>query len=176
MFLFGKTKTSDTQTQKPDQPMENISETQTPNQISPTPAKPDNTKFIILILIGALLAVLIPLGVLVLSSQENQSAIENQQQTSATPPVCQAITITDTLNQPLTQEQLTTLRPFDEIKIAVSAPSPLIDKARFRVNGSTWQEITIKSDDAFIGNYIIPQGIKKFTIEAEVHTQEEGWL
>ena len=161
---------------QPNQPTTPVQTEANTQQISTTPIKPNNKRYIAIIAIGASLAVLIPLGVLVLNSKDKQTVVESQQDTQTTTPVCQAITITDTLNKPLSQEQLSLLQPFDEVKIAISASSPQIDKARFRVNGSTWQEVTIKNNSAFIGNYIIPEGTKKFTIEAEVHSPSEGWL
>ena len=177
IYFFRKKKIAQnfpvSQTNQPTTPIQAETNTQ---QISTSPVKPNNKRYIAIIAIGASLAVLIPLGVLVLNSQEKQTVVESQQDTQTATPVCQAVTITDTLNQPLSQEQLSLLRPFDEVKIAISASSPQIDKARFRVNGSTWQEVTIKNNRTFIGNYIIPEGTKKFTIEAEVHNPSEGWL
>lgn len=148
-----------------------------PANISTQPANPNNKRFITIIIFAALLAILIPTTVLVISKnrqQKNETGQIQQQEPAAA--VCNAVTITDTLNQVLTSDQLSLLRPFDEVKIAISAPNPTLDKARFRVNGSTWQEVTIKENGAFIGNYILPSGIAKFTIEAEVHDPDQGWL
>lgn len=148
-----------------------------PSSVSAQPANPDNKRFIIIIIFAALLAILIPTTVLVISKnrqQKNETGQIPKQESIA--PACNAVTITDTLNQVLTADQLSLLRPFDEVKIAISAPNSSLDKARFRVNGSTWQEVTIKENGAFIGNYILPEGIAKFTIEAEVHDPTSGWL
>lgn len=145
--------------------------------ISPKPAAPDNRRFLIIVIFGAILAILIPVTIIILS--RNRQTQEIQQQTSqqeGSVASCQAITITDTLNQPLSNEQLSTLRPFDEVKIIINVGTPNISKARFRVNGSIWQEVTIKENGAFIGNYIIPQGPTKFTVEAEVYDSTKGWL
>lgn len=161
-----------------DQTQNNISQPPPidPSSISTKPSD-DSKRFLIIVIFAAILALLIPTTVIVLSKTRQAKNIEvatTQQEPSQI--TCRAITITDTLNQPLTSDQLSALRPFDEIKVAINAGGETIDKARFRINGSTWQEVTIKDKGAFIGNYIIPEGIAKFTIEAEVHDPTEGWL
>lgn len=161
----------------PTQVVSDQNQAQTLQQTITQPATSDETRFLILILAAAVLALLVPLlAILIVKYQPiaiSQPQINQQiSQNSA----CRAITITDTLNNPLSATALQQLRPGDEIKILISSSGDSLDKARFRVNGSQWQDVTIKEANNFIGNYILDIGIKKFTIEAEVHDKSKGWL
>lgn len=157
-----------------DQPLLDLSQPQPP--ISTELAKPNEGRFIFLIVVGAVVAILIPIiAVFVVKNQTLESQTPTTEET-ATKPACTVITITDTLGNLLNQDQLKKLRPGDEVKIIISANSPNLEKARFRVNGSQWQEVIIKEDNNFIGNYILITGTKKFTIEAEVYDKNKGWL
>lgn len=146
--------------------------TQTMN-ISTQLVKSDDPKYLILIVIAALLTVFIPL--LAVIFVKNQQPSPTQQVNLPIVSACNAITITDTLNNPLSDESLANLRPGDEVKILISATGNNLTKARFRVNGSEWQEITIKEENNFIGNYILDAD-NKFAIEAEVFDASKGWL
>lgn len=144
--------------------------------ISPRLAKPNEGRFVILIIFGASLAILIPLIALYIVRSQIIPPESSTSSQLAQPPTCSAITITDTLAAPLTQEDLSQLRPGDEIKILISSTGENLDKARFRVNGSAWQELNLKDGDNFVANYILSEGYKKFTIETEVHDKNKGWL
>lgn len=145
------------------------------SNVTPTPVKGGDTKYLVFIVLGSMVAILIPLIALVIvrSQPKTTAQIANE---SVKNPVCRAVTITDTLNNPLSSEALTLLRPGDEIKILIATDGTSSEKARFRVNGSQWQEVTIKSGNNFVGNYILDSGFKKFTIEAEIFDKEKGWL
>lgn len=167
----GKPKETDAVPQQ-GQPLEQAQEKQS---VSPKLAKPSEGKFIFLIIGGALLALFIPvLAVLLVKNQAQISPTPTSQSLSS--PSCSAVTIADTLGNPLNQSALGQLRPGDEVKIIIAANRENLEKARFRVNGSQWQEVTIKDGSNFTGNYILSIGTKKFTVEAEVYDKEKGWL
>lgn len=144
--------------------------------ISTKLAKPNEGRFIFLIVVGATIAILIPVLAVIVVKNQTLESLESQETTQTTSPACSAVTITDTLGSTLTQDNLSKLRPGDEVKVIISANSPSLEKARFRVNGSQWQEVTIKDGNNFTGNYILTTGTKKFTVEAEVYDKNKGWL
>lgn len=146
--------------------------TQTMN-ISSQPVKPDEGKYVALIVVAAILAVLIPLAAIVIVRSQPAPAAPAAEQIQTT--TCNAVTLTDTLGTVLSESDLSRLRPGDEVKILISATGVDLSKARFRVNGSPWQEVTNKEGNNFIGNYIL-DAQSKFTIEAEVYNKEKGWL
>lgn len=146
-----------------------------PVNISPQPVKEGEGRFVVFIIIAAVLTVAIPLITIYIVRSQTTPETTTEQPLGETPS-CLAITIADTFNTPLTEEDLSQLRPGDEIKILISGKGGNFDRARFRVNGSAWQEVTFKERDNFIANYILAEGYKKFTIEAEVHDREKGWL
>lgn len=150
-------------------------QTEKPINVSPTPVKSADTKYLILIIAGSILAIIIPLiTLLIIKSQPATTTQSSNERTAG--PLCRAITITDTLNNPLSQEVLSTLQPGDEVKILIATDGTTVEKARFRINGSQWQEVTIKSGNNFVANYILDSGVKKFTVEAEVYDKVKGWL
>lgn len=149
-----------------------------PLNVSSTPVKKQEGKFILLIIIAAVLAILIPLiAVSLVKKQKFSPAKQEIEQTiKSSTSSCGGITITDTLGNPLSLQVLKKLYPQDEIKILINASGNNLTKGRFRVNGSGWQEVSIKEKDNFVANYILPSGITTFLIEAEVFDQEKGWL
>ena len=148
-------------------------ETQTMN-ISPQPVKINESKYVALIAVAAILAVLIPLAAVVIVRNQPPLLTQTATQTPQTAS-CNAITLTDTLGTVLSESDLVMLRPGDEVKIIISVAGGNLTKARFRVNGSGWQEVTNKDGNNFIGNYIL-DAQNKFNIEAEVFDKEKGWL
>lgn len=142
--------------------------------ISTKPVRSNNLKYLFLIIISALVAVLIPLVALTVVRKTRIAQTEIKQKEDAIS-VCRSITITDTLGKTLNYEELSLLRPGDEIKIIIAVSDSNFEKARFRVNGSEWQEVTNKEGNNFMTNYILPMMIKKFTIEAEVYDKDKGW-
>ncbi len=146
---------------------------QEPN-ISATKVSKRSGKFLVMLFVILFILVIIPVGALIIvkSSKPTPPQDISTQPTSS----CNAVYIADSLNNPLSQDQLQGLRPGDEIKIIISASGQSVEKARFRINGSTWQEVLAKVNDNFIGNYIIEAGIKKFTVESEIFDKDKGWL
>lgn len=82
----------------------------------------------------------------------------------------------------LTGSELLTLAPGDTIICAVATiPGFDIDKARIRINESTWNEAHIttqfnKSFNVFYREYTISSETAKLTIEAQLHSAINGWL
>lgn len=149
-----------------------------PDQIpvSPTPAKTGEGKYLLFLVFASITAILIPLGALLLV--KSSPSTTNQQVSSQTniSGYCQAVTLADTLGNPLSQSNLEELRIGDEIKILIGTRGSTFEKARYRVNGSQWQEVTQKDQDNFVGNYILEDLGGKYTVEAEVFDKEKGWL
>lgn len=77
----------------------------------------------------------------------------------------------------LGQAQLSSLKPGDQIYLAVLGEGESIDKARFRINGENWIETEQKREETgeFYINYTIPEGVTNFTIESEIHHPDQGW-
>jgi len=90
---------------------------------------------------------------------------------------CQRIKAYNSLWQEISQEQLSSLRPGDQVYFSVLGSSTTIDKARFRINNGEWQETTNKKEgtEEFYINYTIPSGVTNFRVEAEVHHPTLGW-
>ena len=96
-----------------------------------------------------------------------------------TVPSCEKIKIYDPSGKIIPKENLPGLKPGDKITIAVLGGGNF-DKARIRVNAMNWlaeNETDKKNANAeFYLEYIIPGGVTKFKIEAELHTADGGWL
>lgn len=60
-----------------------------------------------------------------------------------------------------------TLWAGDQVKLAAVAPTSST-KARFRINGGSWQETTTKINNEYTLDFTIPNGITNFTIEAQL--------
>lgn len=157
-------------------PLVDINQPQTQAQISPQLAKPDEGKFVMIIFAVAIVTILIPLVAIIIVNKQRSQEMQKTSAGLTKSPLCNAITITDTLGTVLSETALQNLRPNDEVKILIATTGDNITKARFRVNGSEWQEVTLKEANNFIGNYILTSGTNKFTIEAEVFDSEKGWL
>lgn len=143
-------------------------------EISATKLNKRSGKFLLMIFVVLFILAIIPAGAIIIVKSSKPAP---PQATSTQPASsCNAVYIADSLNNPLSQNQLQGLRPGDEVKIIISASGQTVEKARFRINGSTWQEVLAKVNDNFIGNYIIEAGIKKFTVESEVFDKDKGWL
>jgi len=97
--------------------------------------------------------------------------------TSTPPPEasCRWIKVYGSNWQELTPSQLSNLHSSDRVYFVVSGSG--FDKARFRINGGSWQETTTKKPETedFYISYIIPSGVTNFNIEAEVHHPTLGW-
>lgn len=141
-----------------------------------TASKPKEIKYLFYIIAAIIIALLIPVVIINLVKTQSLKTTSSNTPNLPSSPSCNAITITDTLGTPLSEAALNKLRPQDEVKILITGSGENIDKAHFRVNGSQWQEITIKQGNNFVGNYILDSGFKKFTIEAEIHDKNKGWL
>lgn len=81
----------------------------------------------------------------------------------------------------LSSSQLEGLNSGETIRIAVDGQSNngTIDKARFRINSSEWQESsTLRpgEDSTYYIEYVIPEDTENFTINAQVHLLEnDSW-
>ena len=68
----------------------------------------------------------------------------------------------------------------DTVRFTVSGTtnSGSIDKARFNINGTLMPEVTAKrpSTNEFFYEYIIPEGVSAFTINADLHHTTIGWF
>lgn len=93
---------------------------------------------------------------------------------------CLEIKVFDTNGDRLTQSDLVSLKPGDQIQVTVASSATLgtIDKARFRINGSTDMESDQKKANTndYVIQYIIPQDAAGLSIEAEIHHDTLGWL
>ena len=79
----------------------------------------------------------------------------------------------------LSNSQLVNLDPGDSVKFAVrgTTKNATIDKARFRINSSEWQETTDNKPgeaNTYYVNYTIPEGVENFTVNAQVHVVENN--
>ncbi len=156
---------------------QNISPEPIPQEqiITDTPVKQHEGKYILLLFIGGILALLIPtVTIIVVKNTAQTSTTITQEENSQS--FCSAITIADTFNTPLSESDLASLRTGDEIKILIGYQGEKFEKARFRINGSSWQETTQKEEGSFVGNYILEDLGGKYTIEAELFDKENGWL
>ncbi len=147
-----------------------------PQNITTKKTSTNDVKYLMLIVAIAIMTVLIPLVAIYLVKNKSVNiASENLNANNQQSAACNAITITDTLGSPLTSAALAKLRPGDEVKILINT-SASTSKARFRVNGSEWQEVMARENNNFIANYILSSGVNKFTIEAEIFDETRGWL
>lgn len=175
VFLLNRKK--DSSTSGDDFNQTQIDQGLNPQNITTKKTSTNDMKYLMLIVAIAIMTVLVPLVAIYFVKNKSvsissESLNANNQQSAA----CNAITITDTLGSPLSSTALAKLRPGDEVKILINS-SPIVTKARFRVNGSQWQEVTAKdNNNNFIANYILSSGFNKFTIEAEIFDETKGWL
>ncbi len=94
---------------------------------------------------------------------------------------CSEITAYDSSWNQLSQSQLSELNAGDVIKLSVTghSTSGTIDKARFRINSSEWIESTeLKPGEVntYFINYTIPEDVKDFTVNGQVHLVEnDNW-
>jgi flagellar basal body-associated protein FliL len=158
------------QEQVPNNPMEFPQiQADLPNTNVPAPAKFSSgtqTKFVLLIIISALVAVILPLAtIMFLNNKSDQSTVGS----------CNTVTLTDSKGAVLNNEKLALLKQGDEIKILISAKG-IVSKARFRVNAGNWQEVTLKDRSNFVASYKLATGVKKFLIEAQIFDSKYGWL
>jgi hypothetical protein len=90
---------------------------------------------------------------------------------------CRQVKVYNTSWQQLSSSELSQLWPDSQVYFAVLGEGSGIDKARFRINGGSWQETTNKKPETeeFYISYTIPSGVANFNIEAEVHHPNYGW-
>jgi len=111
-------------------------------------------------------------------SGSNHGCNWDEEKCSPSSPIsCSLIKVYNSYWQQVSEQNLSLLRPGDQVYLSVLGSGAGIDKARFRINGGGWQETTKKKSgtEEFYINYTIPAGINSFNIEAEVHHPTQGW-
>jgi len=142
--------------------------------------KSDNPIIIILIVFMFLFGVASLLG---FSNLEKETRVPK---VSPTPIIniinSKGIRIFDSNLSPISEASLSTVKSGDKIIIGVETVSEVdIDRARIRVNSDRWEtnNITLDFDkklNIYYSNYIVASNQGQLKIEAQLHSQTDGWL
>jgi len=102
---------------------------------------------------------------------------------TATPTItaaCLNVKAYDTSFNELDATDLTLLKSGDKVRFAVlgTTSGGSIDKARFSINGGSYQETTLKKPgtEEFYYEYTIPAGTVSFSVTAQLHHSIFGWF
>ncbi|KKQ26094.1 MAG: hypothetical protein US62_C0019G0021 [Candidatus Woesebacteria bacterium GW2011_GWA1_37_8] len=131
------------------------------------------TIFGVLLIVGGVAA-----GVLLVQRQQNIS--ERAQTNVQYDAQCSEVIVYDQDWNRLSLADLNGITSGSVVRFAVvgASSSGNFDKARFTINGTKTPEVTDKKPgtEEFYYQYILPEGVRSYTVKAEIHHTIWGWI
>jgi len=118
----------------------------------------------------------------VISTNKTKKAVDNQSKIIIQTVTSKGVKIFDKQWNIIDNDKVKSLKPFDEIIIAVeTVPEADIDRARIKINEPNWKidHITTKFNkqyNVYYREYQIASDEYKLKIDAQLHSKQDSWL